>query len=603
MIALPLLLTALATSMPTAAARAAAASPGTVPAGFPAQLDRLAMEQMRAQHIPGLVVGVARSGEIVYLNAFGERDAARHLPADARTRFEIGSVSKQFTAAAVLQLADSGALSLDDRLARFVPSYRYAADVTLRQMLAHTSGIPDTQDFAVDAHSGDAFGALLAQLNRKPLVRKPGSGFGYSNANYVLLGRVVEAASKEPLEAYLRNHVLVPAGISGIVSLADEQRLDDVATGYRIDGERPVPSAPMDAAKTRGAGSLVASAEDLLRWNAALYAGRVVVPGDVEAMTSRAVLADGTTSPYGLGVAVDQVAHRTRFWHNGQTFGATAYSAHFPQSGLDVVVLANQSDADVDALAAAVDTVVLRALDPAFQPAVAEPAVANPVDLYFRSLAVMKAIAVPAFVELDYTLHLAHRGRRRAQVWHAIVRSADAQGRYEALNADGSRTRDVKIWPTPVPPALFLARTPRADKTVTAGVDEVPASALPTIGRVQASAYRISLAGREEANGCPDAYRLALVPKRDPDVFNLRTLWIDASTLRICRANVAWMLWIIVRTPVVVTADVGPDGFVSHWTTTGTGRTPLGPYTLGADVRYSDIRTFEGSTDPRLFRR
>lgn len=321
---------------------------------------------VRAQNAPGMQLVVVDGGRVVTDVAVGVRNVDTQQPVDVRTRFEIGSITKQFTAAAILQLRERGLLSLHDRLGKYVPQYAAGRNVTLLQLLRQVSGIPnytDTPRFraliklhgttVALARSG-SFDSILALLRGKPLNFKPGTKFQYSNSNYVLLGHVVTLVSGMPWERYIRTHIFAPAGMRESSFMNDEGRIADMATGYlHFHGAvRPAENDGGFKGWARGAGAIVSTASDLARWDIALFGGKIVDRSDLALMTKPGPLpAFGPGVHYAFGWVVDRYDGQPRIWHNGGTLGFIASNEVFPRQHQFIIALINTTAGDADAIA------------------------------------------------------------------------------------------------------------------------------------------------------------------------------------------------------------------------------------------------------------
>ena len=313
-----------------------------------AAVDRAAAELMAKQHVPGVAIAVVKHGEIVYARGYGLADVARKAQVTAATRFEIGSITKQFTAACILQLVRAGKLSLDDPLRRFVPEYTAGAAVTIRQMLSHTSGLPEYLDFEAGhtvATRPAGTATILERIVKQPLDFAPGSAWAYSNTNYLLLGRIVELTAGEPYEQYVREHLFAPANMTQSGFISDERTLPGMAAGYERVGATGVARAkPIADAWAGGAGAIVSTVGDLAKWNAALASGAILAPDDVKLMQTAVTLTNGKRTKYGLGWAVDTLGGHARVWHNGRSNGFSATNALFSADDESIIVLDNLAE-------------------------------------------------------------------------------------------------------------------------------------------------------------------------------------------------------------------------------------------------------------------
>lgn len=296
---------------------------------------------------PGATLLIVRDGHPDYARAYGERDEGRHLPARVDTHYEIGSITKQFTAAAILQLQALGKLDIDARLATYLPEAPHAGEVTLRQLLSHTSGLHDYFDapgIEAAAVQPIAFDRLIARVADLPLDFTPGSRWSYSNTGYVLLGRVIEVVSRERYNHYVRAHFFRPLGMSQSFTVADEPHLSDMALGYRSAGGRREPSPTISDGFGWSAGNIVSTVFDLEKWNRALMAGKVVSPADYRVMTTSVVTTEAGDAGYGLGLFVDSIDDQPRIGHTGGSFGFTTANEYFPNQHVRIIAFTNSGD-------------------------------------------------------------------------------------------------------------------------------------------------------------------------------------------------------------------------------------------------------------------
>ena len=327
---------------------------------------------------------VIDNGRVTASRSYGVKDVASKAPVDAHTRFEIGSITKQFTAAAILQLKERGKLKLSDALAKYVPDYAAAKHVTIAQLLGMVSGIPNytatpafsamvvTKGGKITISQRGDVSRIVALVKDKPLDFPPGTRLEYSNTNYALLGRIVEIASGMPWAAYVRANIFRPAGMNESAFMDDEGTMTDVATGYRTKKGLLTPAGTMNG-WGEGAGAIVSTAGDLAKWDAALVGGKLVSADDLAAMLRPGTLPGSdpkSQSGYGYGWNVDTNDGQRRVWHNGETLAFHATNQIYPGLSETIIVLANKRGADTDAVAAA----VFNALHPALAAAAAKPA-------------------------------------------------------------------------------------------------------------------------------------------------------------------------------------------------------------------------------------
>lgn len=303
------------------------------------------MEQIIEMHVArasdrfmGSVL-VAREEEIVFARSYGSLNVSRTEPIGAETRFPIASVSKQFTAAAILLLAERGRLQLEDPVSRHLPNTPAAwRDITLYHLLTHTSGLPNTPAF-----------------RSFPLVFSPGTDFLYSNPGYVLLADVIQRASGQTFEDFLRGNLFQPLGMNDSGSVTSTALVPRGATGHFRQAGGWVVAAPFDLRIAWGAGSLYSTPEDLLRWSRGLFGGRVLSAGSLDRMVTPFF------GDYALGVAARNWGGRRVITHDGTLDGYRSILACFPESGLTVVVLSNVHESGVEEIAQELAAVVFEA--------------------------------------------------------------------------------------------------------------------------------------------------------------------------------------------------------------------------------------------------
>src|ERR1051325_6329484 len=255
--------------LPFGAARAQDLSPE-----LRGKIDKLATDALARSGVPSASIAVVRDGKIVYLNAYGSARLEPNTPATSEMRYSIGSISKQFTAAALLLLQEQGKLSLDDKVAKFIPDLTRANEVTIRQLLSHTSGYQDywPQDYVMPMMLQPVTSAkILDMWARKPLDFDPGTKWQYSNTNYVIAGVIIEKVSGKPLLQFMQEKIFAPLGMSSVANI-DEKKLGDTdPIGYMRYALGPLRVAPKEGPGWLfAAGELAMTAEELAKWNISL---------------------------------------------------------------------------------------------------------------------------------------------------------------------------------------------------------------------------------------------------------------------------------------------------------------------------------------------
>jgi D-alanyl-D-alanine carboxypeptidase len=323
-----------------------AAAHTTLPA---ARIDRDVRAAMQRFSVPGAAIMILQHNKIVLVRAFGMRDEEKAIPARPETFFEIGSITKQFTAAGILQLQEAGKLQIGRPLSDYLPDAPHAGEVTLRQLLTHTSGLHDYLDLPPAdlyrlASQPIAYRDLIGRVAALPLDFPPGSQWSYSNTGYLLLGKVMETVSGESYKDYLRHHILDPLHMKDTYTTAEEGHLPNMAIGYHhVDGK--LERAPIiDAAWANSAGFLVSTLRDLAAWDAALRGGKIISLDDYRQMTTPFMTAKRGSANYGFGLFVDSVYGEPRIGHTGGSLGFTTADEYFPRQDTRIIAFTNLGD-------------------------------------------------------------------------------------------------------------------------------------------------------------------------------------------------------------------------------------------------------------------
>ena len=304
-----------------------------------AKIDALAQAEIDAHHAVGLTIAVAHGDQLVIAAGYGQADVARKVPATIDTIYRIGSITKQFTAVAILQLAEQHKLALTDDIRTSVPEYpQHDFPITIEQLLTHTSGIPtytDTDWLEAGQHPL-THAQVLARFAAKPLAFTPGTKWSYSNSNYYLLGLVIEKLTKQSYDDAIRERVLLPAGMIHSGACNSPQLAHGYATAVG-----PVDAMPFDNGPAFAAGSLCSTALDLVAWQRALEHGTVLTPASLAKMRANAKLSTGALANYGYGVFVGDRSGHPMIEHGGAINGFISELARYPTDDVTVVVLTN----------------------------------------------------------------------------------------------------------------------------------------------------------------------------------------------------------------------------------------------------------------------
>jgi CubicO group peptidase (beta-lactamase class C family) len=335
-----------------------------------AKIDKLATDSLAQSGVPSASVAVVKDGKIVYLNAYGSARLEPKTPATSAMRYSIGSISKQFTAAAMLLLQEQGKLSLDDKVGKYVPDLTRANEVTIRQLLSHTSGYQDywPQDYVMPMMLQPVTSAkILDMWARKPLDFDPGTKWQYSNTNYVIAGVIIEKVSGKPLLQVLQEKVFAPLGMSSVANI-DEKRLGDTdPIGYMRYALGPMRTAPKEGPGWLfAAGELAMTAEDLAKWNISIMDRKLLRPASYRELEREAQLNNGLGTRYGLGVSLATEAGHRAVSHGGEVSGFVSESIVFPDERVSVVALTNQdASSAADDIAHGIVPLLFQQNDPA----------------------------------------------------------------------------------------------------------------------------------------------------------------------------------------------------------------------------------------------
>lgn len=310
-----------------------------------AAVDSMAAAALGTGRLAGITIGVVQGRDTLVLRPYGKADLELDVPTPPRAIYEIGSITKQFTAAAILLLAEQGKLSLDDPLTKHLSTYpTQGHTVTIRRLLDHTSGIQGYTEMP-------AFGQLMSQrLPRDTLVRlfstapftfAPGEALVYNNSGYFLLGLIIEKVSGQTYGDFVKQHLFDKAGMSDSRYCNEREIVKHRAHGYDYTPRGLTVKAHLDHTWPYAAGSLCSTVGDLIAWHHALHGGRMLKNTSYRAMTTPGTLNDGTRVRYAMGVMVDSLAGHRVIRHGGDINGFRSDAAWFPDAQLTIVALTN----------------------------------------------------------------------------------------------------------------------------------------------------------------------------------------------------------------------------------------------------------------------
>jgi D-alanyl-D-alanine carboxypeptidase len=355
---------------------AAYAAAAPLPADTAAAIDAIVEKALRDPGTPSVSLAVVKDGEVAYARAYGMAKLSPAVPATAEMRYKIASNSKHVTAAAILLLAEEGKLSLDDKVARYVPQVTRAKDVTIRNLLTHTSGYQDY--YAIDYLANYSKLDVTPQgiLQRWAMLPKldfePGSRYQYSNTNYTILGLIVEKLTGRPLMTVLRTRLFGKVGMPTAIDASVEPWSAADPIGYTRYALGPVREVAPEAKGWMWAmGGLAMSAGDLARWDIALMDGKLLKPGSMRTLTAAMNLTGGSSSGYGLGLNVSQMANGHRRWaHTGGASGFLSVNTMYPDDRMAITVLTNGEGRAFTSVAAEIEKLLITSkMDPEAAPA------------------------------------------------------------------------------------------------------------------------------------------------------------------------------------------------------------------------------------------
>jgi CubicO group peptidase (beta-lactamase class C family) len=317
----------------------------TTDADLAAKSEALIQPLVKADQFSGTVL-VARNGVPVFRRAFGLANREWNIPNVPETKFRVGSITKQFTATAILQLAEAGKLSIDEPVSKYYTDAPQAwSGITIKHLLTHTSGIPSYTDtphfFDQDARRDRTPEEIIKLTADKPLAFALGSRFAYDNSGYVILGYIIEKVSGERYADYVQRHIFDSLGMKASGYDVSEAIIPNRAAGYSRDKGKFTNTPYLSMTEPFSAGSLYSTVDDLLTWDQALYAGKPLRPNSLQAMFT------DYGHSYGFGWFTDNQFGHQHIWHGGGINGFVSRFDRYPQDKLTIVVFSNEDTANV----------------------------------------------------------------------------------------------------------------------------------------------------------------------------------------------------------------------------------------------------------------
>lgn len=314
---------------------------------LPSRIDAAIAPYFKAD-APGATVIVLKDGKPLLRQAYGMADTAKGVKMTPENALRLGSITKQFTATAILLLHDEGKLSVDDDITKHLPDYpTRGKKISIEHLLTHTSGIASytgKPGYALNMAQDLSVAQMIDSFKNDPLDFEPGSQYRYNNSGYFLLGAIIEKISGQSYAAFLEQRIFKPLGMKDTYYEGMGRSKAPVAAGHTRSGSGYGPARPLSMTQPYAAGSLVSTVDDLAKWDAAVAAGRLLKPASWQRAFSAYVLKDGKPTTYGYGWGLSQVQGEAAIGHSGGINGFTSYALRLPEQKLYVAVLTN-SDA------------------------------------------------------------------------------------------------------------------------------------------------------------------------------------------------------------------------------------------------------------------
>ena len=318
-----------------------------------ARMDQVIQSYVDGNQFMGAVL-VARGDEVLLSKGYGFANLEWKIPNTPETKFRLGSITKQFTAASVLLLEERGKLRIDDPIGKYLPDVPESwSKITIFHLLTHTSGIPNftsLPDYAGSKGTATSPEQRIARLRDQPLDFDPGTKWAYSNSGYVVLGELIQEVSGVPYAQFVRDNILTPIGMNDSGYDSNAAIIARRASGYRTGKKGTLLNAEyIDMSVPFAAGALYSTTEDLLKWQIALFAGKVVSPASLTKMTTPFI------GNYAFGLFVEQRGEHKFIGHNGGIDGFSTDLHYWPDQRITVVVLANEESSARTDIAAKLD--------------------------------------------------------------------------------------------------------------------------------------------------------------------------------------------------------------------------------------------------------
>ncbi|MGE0556119.1 MAG: serine hydrolase domain-containing protein [Gemmatimonadales bacterium] len=330
-----------------------------------ARIDSAVTAAMVANHNVGVSIGVMRGGDLLVAKGFGLAELEHQVPATAETVYRIGSITKQFTATAILRLVEQGKLALDDEITRFLPDYHTQGKrVTIHHLLTHTSGIKSytslgptfwNESSRLDLDDEQ----MIALFQDQPFDFEPGARYAYNNSAYYLLGAIIGKVTGMPYPQYLEREVLAPLGLEATSYCDNERVIPHRAEGYEVRGDTVFNDGPISMNTPGAAGAMCSTVLDLLAWQRASNEARLITPASRDRMRTVQVETGSSGGGYGYGLGIRSTGGHRQLAHSGGINGFSANLAYFPDDDLTIVVLTNNGGGRASQITAEIAKLIL----------------------------------------------------------------------------------------------------------------------------------------------------------------------------------------------------------------------------------------------------
>ncbi len=308
---------------------------------------------------------VGCTGEVLLSKGYGMANLEHSIPNTPQTKFRLASVTKQFTAAAILKLQEQNLLDLNNSLSTYLPDYPHGEQITIHQLLNHTAGIPNYtsfDDYQTKKRIATKLDDLIACFSDRRLEFTPGDRFSYSNSGYLVLTKIIETVSNQSYADYLQQYIFDPLGMTDSGYDRHETILQNRASGYVSMGEEYKNAQPIDMSLPSGAGALYSTVEDLYKWDCSLNTDIVLNKLSRDAMFSpqiKVIEDENEQVHYGYGWLLDTIHDRRRISHNGGIEGFSSHFSRFPNEQITIVLLSNLVTSPVEKIGRDLTAIIL----------------------------------------------------------------------------------------------------------------------------------------------------------------------------------------------------------------------------------------------------